>query len=56
MKKSSKILIAVSVVFLTAVVAFAAFNNNITLPGVSKRVEAIALSQNVAPQVSVYSA
>ena len=56
MNKSSKILIAVSVVFLTAVVAFAAFNNNITLPGVSKRVEAIALSQNVAPQVSVYSA
>ncbi|MGN1195777.1 MAG: GDSL-type esterase/lipase family protein [Acutalibacteraceae bacterium] len=56
MSKSSKIIIVTAVVLLTAVVCFAALSNNLTFPGVSKRVESIALSQTGAPQVSVYSA
>lgn len=56
MNKSSKILIIIAVAFITSVVCFAAFSNNLALPGVSKRVESIAISQTGVPQVSVYSA
>lgn len=56
MNKSSKILIITAVALLTAVVCFTAFRNSFALPGVSRRVESIALSQTGVPQVSVYSA
>ena len=56
MKKSSTFIIILSVAILLFVVLIAVLSNNMTLPGVSRRVKSIELSQTAAPSVSVYSA
>ena len=56
MKKSSIIMVIITIAVISSVACLAVFNNSFILPGVSKRVESIALSQTAAPQVSVYSA
>ncbi|MGN1444484.1 MAG: GDSL-type esterase/lipase family protein [Acutalibacteraceae bacterium] len=56
MKKSSKVIIILSVAVLLFVVLIAALSNSPTLPGVSRRVKSIEISQTAPPSVSVYSA
>lgn len=56
MKKSSKIIIILSVAILLFVVLIAVLFNSMTLPGVSHRVKSIEINQTVVPSVSVYSA
>ena len=51
MKKSSKIIIILSVAILLFVVLIAVLFNSMTLPGVSLRVESIEINQTAAPSV-----
>lgn len=56
MKLSSKIIILLSAAVLICVVVTASLSSGLSLPGISQKAEAVAVSQNAAPSVSVYSA